>query len=143
MKSAEDGSLYGGNGSDTVVGCNDVTFTNTTQEGFYIIPPSYNTYTTNTVYAWNFGDPASGTNNTSSDPTPTHHFTQNNMWYSVRLITFTGLNSSFNSGRDTTIHQIYIQTSPVADFTVDIADTCSPVQAQFTDMSSVGGWGVT
>ena len=135
-------SLFGGNGSDTVVGCNDVTFTNTTQEGFYIIPPAYNTYTTNTVYAWDFGDPASGANNTSSLPTPTHHFTQSNMWYTVRLIAFTGLNSNFNSGRDTVIHQIYIQTPPLADFTISVSDTCLPVQAQLNDQSETGGWGV-
>lgn len=32
---------------------------------------------------WNFGDPNSGPNNTSTQANPTHVFTQNNVWYTV------------------------------------------------------------
>ncbi len=136
------GGLFGGNGADTLVGCNDVTFTDSTQIGFYIIPPGYNTFTTNTFYSWNFGDPASGTNNTSTLPNPTHHFTTSATWYTVTMIAYTGTNANFNSGRDTVINQIYIQTPPLADFDVFAPDTCSPIQVLFTDLSTVGGWGV-
>jgi hypothetical protein len=43
--------------------CGNVQFTNTS------VP------TTGLTYAWNFGDPSSGTNNTSALPSPTHLFT--------------------------------------------------------------------
>ncbi|NVO18931.1 MAG: hypothetical protein HXX13_04490, partial [Bacteroidetes bacterium] len=140
--SGSGGELWGGNGADTLVGCSDVTFTDSTQSGFYIIPPTFNTFTTDTYYSWNFGDPASGVNNTSTLPNPTHHFTTSGLWYTVTLIVFTGQNSNFNSGRDTVAKQIYIQSPPIADFNVNAPDTCIPMQVQFTDMSNGGGWGI-
>lgn len=134
--------LWGGNSADTLVGCSDVTFTDSTQVGFYIQPPDYTSYTTNTVYSWNFGDPSSGINNISSLPSPTHHFTTSGMWYTVTLIVYTGYSGIFNSGYDTVVKQIYIQSEPLADFDVIVNSTCTPVQAQFTDNSTVGGWGL-
>lgn len=43
-------------------------------------------------HSWNFGDPASGTNNTSVLANPTHDFTQNNVTYTVThtLVTIYG-----------------------------------------------------
>jgi len=135
------GNLWGGNGVDTLVGCNDVTFLNTSQQGFYIIPPNYNTYTTNTVYSWNFGDPASGANNTSTLPEPTHHFTSSCQWYTVTMIAYTGLNTTFNSGYDTVVTQIFIQNPTEAAFTIDNTPACVPKLVQVTDESQIGCWG--
>ena len=36
------------------------------------------------IYAWNFGDPKSGTNDTSSSPTPTHIYSDTGI-YVVKL----------------------------------------------------------
>jgi PKD repeat protein len=126
---------------DHIVGCNPVSFSNTTIPGFYIFPNG-SSYTTNTVYQWNFGDPASAANNTSSLPNPIHIFTTNAQTYSVKLITYTGQNNTNNSGFDTIVKEIYIQTNPTANFEHDTTESCVPKYLQITDLSDVGGLGV-
>lgn len=43
-----------------------------------------------TNYAWNFGDPGSGVNNTSSDPKPTHTFSDTGRFQVKLVVTSTG-----------------------------------------------------
>ncbi|MDB4710318.1 gliding motility-associated C-terminal domain-containing protein [Flavobacteriales bacterium] len=57
---------------------------------------------------WNFDDPISGNNNTSTDSTPIHIF-QNIGTYNVSLITY------FGSSSDTTINSIIINPLPTID----------------------------
>ncbi|MFN4314411.1 MAG: PKD domain-containing protein [Chitinophagaceae bacterium] len=64
------------------------------------------------TFEWNFGDPASGANNTSDLANPTHIF-QNPGNYQVRLIV-TDPNTC--NVRDTTISLIVVTESPVSNF---------------------------
>ncbi len=58
------------------------------------------TSTGNTSRTWNFGDPASGGNNTSASATPSHTFTTPNQGY---LVTLTATNAG---GSDTETHTV-------------------------------------
>ena len=62
-------------------------------------------------YNWNFGDPASGTNNTSTSSNPDHTFNSQGTYY-ITLITNT------QCGWDTVSRQVYVSntSNPNADF---------------------------
>jgi PKD repeat protein len=80
------------------------------------------------TWSWNFGDPASGVNNTSSLQNPTHNYATSAS-YLVTLFV------ESNTGcTDSTTHTISIEQSPVADFTVDTA--CFGSTTTFTDNST-------
>ena len=67
-------------------------------------------------WKWNFADPGSGINNTSSLQHPTHLFANGNATYMVRLII-----KNFNNCLDTIIKPVYVFPSPPIDFTHDTA----------------------
>ena len=80
---------------------------------------------------WNFGDPLSGTNNTSTLQNPLHSFSDTGTYYLTLVITST-------SGCSHTRHDsIHINPLPVANFSSDTA--CEGGITQFTDMSIPNG----
>jgi PKD repeat protein len=80
---------------------------------------------------WNFGDPASGSSNTSTAQNPTHIFSGAGMFN----VTLTVINS--NSCEDDTVMQVSVVQKPVAMFSADAACIGSPTQ--FTDLSIAPG----
>lgn len=79
-------------------------------------------------FAWNFGDPATGVNNTSINKDPYHKFTAGGQ-YPVTLTVTT------NHGCTNTVTEfVTVYFQPVAEFTVN--DRCANQVAQFTNQSS-------
>jgi PKD repeat protein len=76
---------------------------------------------------WNFGDPASGTHNTSQLQNPSHIYSNSGNY----LVTFTVINTNLCE-RDTLI-LIPIPPTPVAMFTS--TSSCAKTPTQFTDLS--------
>lgn len=66
-------------------------------------------------WAWDFGDPTSGINNTSSNEDPIHTFASPGT-YTVRLIV-----TNFNNCKDTMIKQVPVYPHPPVDFTYTTA----------------------
>ncbi len=83
-------------------------------------------------WAWNFGDPASGTNNTSSLQNPSHKFTGGPGNYVVSL-TITSLDSCVN----TYSSSLTVYGSPTPDFNVSKA--CDG-QLVYFDCKQIGLW---
>ncbi len=82
-----------------------------------------------TGYAWNFGDPASGVNNTSSLQSPTHSFaTAGTYTVSLTVTNAAGCSSNVST------KAIIINNTPVANFTIP-AITCAGATIAFTDAS--------
>jgi len=77
---------------------------------------------------WNFGDPGSGTNNTSGVQNPTHAFTTGGS-FDVTLIV-----NNANGCKDTIQKPITVNNAPVAMFIADTA--CVLSSTQFTDQST-------
>ena len=95
-----------------------------------------------TSYSWNFGDPASGVNNTSTLANPSHTFNTTGDY----LVTLTVHNSTSNCDATTT-ETIHITTSnPI--FIVNSATVCAGTGSTFTNQVaansssnfSVGSW---
>jgi PKD repeat protein len=86
-------------------------------------------------WAWNFGDPGSGTNNTSTMQNPTHNYSSPGL-YSV-LLTVTNSNSCTD---DTTI-QIAVNPKPQAMFSASVS--CVGDSTSFTDLSIAPGSGLS
>ncbi len=86
------------------------------------------------TYAWNFGDPLSTINNTSTTINPTHIFNQDGM-YTITLVV-----TDANGCTDTLKKVAYIKIgNPVANFTViNPSGACPPVIASFTNTSTNG-----
>jgi gliding motility-associated-like protein len=83
------------------------------------------------TYAWNFGDPASGVNNTSTATSPTHVYaTAGSYTISLRA---TGGNGCF---KDTV--QVFDQffNKPIAAFSVNPTELCQGTDNVFTDLST-------
>ncbi len=80
-----------------------------------------------TTRSWNFGDPASGGNNTSTATNPTHVFTIPNTYF-VRLIV-----NSANGCSDTIIKSVIVQFPPTVNFTPTVTTGCSPLSVTFTN----------
>jgi gliding motility-associated-like protein len=76
---------------------------------------------------WDFGDPASGTNDTSSLQNPSHTFSASGL-YTIKLIVFRCEN-------DTVIDTVRAFAIPTANFLV--SDICYKDSAHFTNTSSV------
>ena len=86
-------------------------------------------------WLWNFSDPGSGINNTSTSPSPSHTFLLDGT-YSVHLIV-TNANGCSNS---VTI-PVVIHKLPVANFTADSA--CAGGATHFTDISVVNATAIS
>ncbi len=75
------------------------------------------------IYAWNFGDPLSGINNTSSIPDPSHPYNSSQP-YTVSLIVTTQYGC-----KDTSILSLMVNPAPTASF--DYTPTCKGDLMQF------------
>lgn len=82
-----------------------------------------------TSRAWNFGDPGSGVDSTSTQTNPTHVFASPGL-YDVRLII-----QSQNGCPDTIIQQLNVQFPPTAEFNRSVNSGCSPLAVTFTNAS--------
>lgn len=92
------------------------------------------------VYNWDFGDPASGPNNTSNLTSPTHTFTGFGN-YTVCLYVQTILASGLTSCRDTICQNIFIPYD-CDSLTAAFSTVLSGLTGSFTDLSTAGGVGV-
>jgi gliding motility-associated-like protein len=98
--------------NDTICRYDTVYFNNTS------IPPS------NSV-SWNFGDPASGANNTSNLFAPFHVF-HNTGTFVIQLI------ATANNCTDTTYDTVYVRPQPIVSFSSSDSTNCSaPWQVNF------------
>lgn len=77
-----------------------------------------------TSYTWDFGDGA-----TSNESNPTHEYTGDGT-YQVVLI------ATNECGSSTFTEEVVILTPPVAGFSADDTEGCSPLTVQFTNLSS-------
>jgi len=82
-------------------------------------------------WEWNFGDPASGVDNQSSDENPTHLYRQSGVYTVILTVTGPG-------GRDTMIkdHYITVKSSPVANFAYTSHQGCEANIFYFEDRST-------
>lgn len=85
---------------------------------------------TNPTYSWNFGEPSSGANNTSSQSNPTHAYLTGGTFTVYMSVTVNGVCSS-----DTTM-QITVNAAPIANFTAN--SPCFNQVTNFTDSSTPG-----
>ncbi len=108
--------------SHSICANSSISFTNTSS----ISPGSI------TGYDWNFGDPASGVNNTSVVLNPVH-FYSNPGTYSITLTT-----TSNNNCSTTATNVINVFALPTASFTA--SDVCSNNPNNFTNLSGSGGF---
>lgn len=85
------------------------------------------------TWSWNFGDPASGSNNTSSAQNPVHLFSSSGP-FSITLIVTNG-----NGCKDTLLPLpvVNVNARPFADFHADTV--CLGTPSTFTDLSTPGG----
>ncbi|NPD48291.1 PKD domain-containing protein, partial [Lentimicrobium sp. S6] len=79
------------------------------------------------AWFWDFGDPASGVNNTSTAQHPIHRFTDEGVYTVMHVVTNEGLCS------DTAFVEITI-TKAIADFSFEAA--CAGLSTNFTDLSN-------
>lgn len=107
-----------------------VTFTNTSDP---------NNGGTTISFKWNFGDPASGIDNTSLLPNPTHQFATGNTTYYVTLII-----SNMNNCTDTIIQPVFVFPAPPVDFVHDSACLAETVHFNantgITNLDSIATW---
>ena len=115
--------------SDTSVCVNkSICFTNTTLKGYY----NNNTdCSTSTQYNWDFGDPLSGTLNTSTEENPCHTYLTAGT-YTVKLT------SKNSCGPSTATRQICVMAPPTALFTLNAKNGCVPFTATATNISDTG-----
>lgn len=83
------------------------------------------------TWAWNFGEPTSGANNTSTIQTPTHTYSSAGT-YTINLLAV-----SAGGCRDSITKTVVINPLPVADFTAPSVCIGSPVT--FSDQSGITG----
>jgi PKD repeat protein len=82
------------------------------------------------AYNWNFGDPASGSNNTAVGINPSHNYAQPGT-YNVKLLIQSGA-----TNKDTTLPVVIKAPPPVANFTVSNDNCLAPCTVSFTNSSS-------
>ena len=100
-----------------------VCFKNTTKSGYDVNCNIFG------VSAWDFGDPSSGANNTSSLDTPCHVYETPGV-YTVTLTT-----TNF-CGPSTMTHTVCITPPPAPGFTIDQTTGCSPVAVTATNTTN-------
>ncbi|MFM7730665.1 MAG: PKD domain-containing protein, partial [Flavobacteriales bacterium] len=104
-------------------------FTNTT------IPGYNQSCNSNSSYSWNFGDPASGANNTSTAANPSHVFSQPGT-YTVTLTATNSGNPQLSCGSTTFTNTICIEPAPAPAFTVNQNLGCVPMTVTTNNTSS-------
>jgi gliding motility-associated-like protein len=88
------------------------------------------TYNPNSIWAWDFDDPASGTSNSSSLENPTHTFSQPGSY-------IVSLTSSSGGGCSSLfIDTIIVNPSPTVDFTNASTGLCENTLLNFTNVST-------
>ncbi|MDP4281791.1 MAG: PKD domain-containing protein [Bacteroidota bacterium] len=91
------------------------------------------------TWDWNFGDPLSGSANTSAQQNPSHIFTSGNTTYQVRLVI-----TNFDNCRDTVIKPVYVFPAPPVEFTHDTACVNNVVtftaNTVITHVDSISSW---
>ncbi|MCF8428219.1 MAG: PKD domain-containing protein, partial [Bacteroidia bacterium] len=90
-----------------------------------------NTSVLASTYSWNFGDPASGVNNTSTSEHPTHEFSADGS-YTVTL--------SVNSGGSSVSHAVVVATTPTPGIISSTTNVCSN---EYTFTSNATGYNLT
>lgn len=88
------------------------------------------TCSTATAYSWDFGDPGSGTNNTSTTASPCHTYSTPGT-YTISLTT------GNPCGTSTITRQICIAAPPTVSFTLDNNTGCSPLAVAATNTSDL------
>jgi PKD repeat protein len=88
-----------------------------------------------TGWQWNFGDPVSGTGNTSTQQNPTHVFTSSGSYLVSEIV----INAS--GCRDTAVQTVVVSSGPIAAFTSDTA--CAGMATTFTNLSFSSGGPIT
>jgi gliding motility-associated-like protein len=104
-----------------------ICFTNTTTAG-----STGPTCLATTAYSWDFGDPASGTNNTSTLQSPCHTFSAPGT-YTVTLT------SSNPCGPSTATRVVCITAPPTPAFTIDNSIGCIPLPVIVTNTTNTTG----
>ncbi len=84
-----------------------------------------------TSWSWDFGDPSSGANNTSTDQNPSHTYASDGA-YTVKL---TATNAA-GSNTATKTGYIVVGTTPAASFTADQTSGAAPLTVNFSDTSA-------
>lgn len=84
------------------------------------------------AWQWDFGDPASGANNTSNLQNPTHLYSAPGTYYITLTSTAAG------GCNDTYVDSVKVTTAPDADFTFSQTALCENVPIQFYDNSTSG-----
>jgi gliding motility-associated-like protein len=87
------------------------------------------TGTTTLTYNWNFGDPASGGNNTSTSQNPSHVFNTAGT-YNVTLIA-----TNTNGCKDTLVQQVVVNSGATPNFT--FTSQCQGTPINFTSTSTI------
>lgn len=87
-----------------------------------------------TSYSWDFGDPGSGTNNTSDKENPTHTYLKGGRY----KVTLTATSKNFNTQSAVSDYVIINEPSvpPVAKFTIHNNNGIIPVNVTFTNEST-------
>ena len=106
-----------------------VPFTNTSIPGFN------QGCNSNTNYTWNFGDPASGANNTSTLASPTHVYAAPGT-YTVTLNATNSGNPLLACGTTNWTQQVCIEQPPTPVFTVNNNVGCVPMTVQTTNTTA-------
>lgn len=106
-----------------------VPFTNTTTGGYN---QGCNTASN---FLWNFGDPASGANNTSTLANPSHTYSSPGT-YIVTLTASNGGNQLLTCGSTTIQHTICIEQPPAPVFTVPSNQGCVPMTVNTSNTTS-------
>lgn len=90
-------------------------------------------------YFWNFGDPASGANNTSTTQNGSHLFTAVGNYTVMHVVT------TMTGCKDTTYHDIFINAAdPLSDFTItNRATLCSNDSVSLVNLSTISQGSVT
>ena len=126
-------------GMDKVCVNTSLCFTNTTVAGNFGTDCS-----TTTAFNWNFGDPASGPANTSTNESACHVFSAPGTY----TVTLTATNPC---GTTTFTKQVCVVAPPQPSFTIDVTTGCGPLTVQTTNTSNgltdcipaVFGWSVS
>ena len=96
-----------------------------TCDGFNLTFSNESTSSLVSTYTWDFGDPASGANNISTSPTPTHNYTDTGVFKLKLRVESTG------GCKDSTTSLVKIYPGFVANF--DVSGSCFEKPFNFTD----------
>ncbi len=98
--------------------------------------PGYNQgCNSTTTYQWNFGDPSSGANNTSTAMSPSHTYSTPGT-YTVTLTATNGGNPQLACGTTTYVQSICVESPPLPSVGVNQITGCVPLTINTTNAST-------